>query len=112
MEKGAAMRCPYLMDTKVKNCRVSPVRKMIARTPLQADQEKCSSEDYASCALARQHRATVTVESSCPFLEELPAQFCAAAPVTKFIPCRDDGDSRCGGDDHLNCEFFLAREGH
>jgi hypothetical protein len=105
------MRCPYLKDIKVKCCRVSGVRKMIARTPLQADQEKCSSEDYAACELARRHGATMEMASSCPFLEETAAQYCLAAPVTKFVPCSGAGASRCDDEGHLNCALFLGRKG-
>ncbi len=103
------MRCPYLKDVKVKHCRVAAVRKMIARTPLQADEEKCSSEDYATCTLARQHAATTPMESCCPFLEEFPALFCAAAPITKFIPYSDPDLSLCGGEGYRSCSFYLAR---
>jgi hypothetical protein len=104
------MRCPYLKDTKVKYCRVSAIKKMIAQTAMQADQEKCSSEDYAGCAVARQHGTTMATESRCPFLEESQAQFCAAASVTKFILYSDSGLSRCGSESHKTCELFLAHE--
>ena len=104
------MRCPYLMDTRVKCCRVSGIKKMIARTPMQADLEKCSSEDYASCTVARQHGATTATESRCPFLEESQAQYCAAAAVTKFVPYSDAAFSRCGGEDHRTCELYRVRQ--
>ena len=93
----------------MKYCRLSAVRKMIAQTPMQADEEKCSTEDYAACALARQHRATFAAESRCPFLEEARAQFCAAAPVTKFILTSDAVLSECGSESHQTCKLYLAR---
>ena len=104
------MGCPYLKDAKVKYCRVSTIKKMIAQTPMQADQEKCSSEDYAGCTLARQHGTTIATESRCPFLEESQAQFCAAASVTKFILHSDAALSRCSSESHKTCELYLAHE--
>ena len=105
------MRCPYLKDSRVKFCRVSAFRKMIADAPGQADREKCSSEDYAACELARQHGMPATMESSCPFLQESQAQYCSAASVTRFIPYSANRASRCGSESHQSCEMYLVRRG-
>ena len=104
------MRCPHLKETTVKYCRVSAFKKMIAQTPGQADREKCSSEDYAACPVARQHGTTVATESRCPFLQESQAQFCSVAPVTKFIPYSEAGLSRCGSGGHEDCELYLDHQ--
>ncbi len=103
------MRCPYLKDATVKYCRVSAFKKMIAQTPRQAGHEKCTSEDYAACAVAKQHGMTVALESRCPFLQESQAQYCSAAPMTKFIPYREAQLSRCGDEGHRACELYLTR---
>lgn len=102
------MRCPHLKETTVKYCRISAFKKMIAQTPGQADYEKCSSEDYAACPMARQHGTTMATESRCPYLQESQAQYCSVAPVTKFIPHSNTGPSRCGGGGHQTCELYLA----
>ena len=107
LEQG--MRCPYLKDARVKYCRVSAFKKMIERTPRQADHEKCSSEDYAACEVARQHGVAGDIQSRCPYLEESQAQYCAAASVTKFIPYSEAGLSRCGGEGYRSCELYAAR---
>ncbi len=105
------MRCPNLKEATVKCCRVSAYRKMIVQTPGQADREKCSSEEYAGCPLARQHGTTFATESRCPFLQESQAQYCAAASVMKFIPYSEARLMRCGGDDYQTCELYVARQG-
>lgn len=105
------MRCPYFKEATVKCCRVSAFKKLIAQTPGQADREKCSSEEYAACPVARQHGTTFASESQCPFLQESQAQYCAAAAVMKFIPHSGAGLTRCDSEGHQTCELFLARRG-
>ena len=102
------MRCPHLKETTVKYCRVSAFKKMIAQTPGQAVYEKCSSEDYAGCPVARQHGTTMATESRCPFLQESQARYCSVAPVTKFVPCSSAGLSRCGSEGYQACGLYLA----
>jgi len=104
------MQCPHLKETTVKYCRVSGFKKMIAQIPGQVDREKCLSEEYAACPVARQHGTTMATESRCPFLQESQAQYCSIAPVTKFIPYSSAGLSRCGGVDHQACELYLAHQ--
>ena len=104
------MKCPNFKEATVKYCRVSTFRKMIAQTPGQADYEKCSSEEYAACPVARQHGATFATESRCPFLQESQAQYCSAAPVTKFIPCSEAGHTRCDSEGYQTCELYLTHE--
>ncbi len=105
------MRCRYLNDAMVKSCRVSAFKKMIAQTPRQVGNEKCTSEDYAACVVAKQHGMTAAMESRCPFLQESLAQYCSAAPVTKFIPYSEALLSRCCDESHRGCELYRARQG-
>ncbi len=102
------MRCPYLKEATVKYCRVSAFKKLIVQTPGQADREKCSTEDYAGCPLARQHGTKLATESQCPFLQEAPARYCSASSVTKFIPYGEEYLSRCNDEDYGTCELFRA----
>jgi hypothetical protein len=105
------MRCPNLKEATVKYCRVSAFKKMIAQTPGQADHEKCSSEEYAACSVARQHGTTFATESRCPFLQETKVQYCSAAAVIRYIPHSEASLSRCGGEGYQGCELYLARQG-
>lgn len=45
----------------------------------------------------------------CPFLDEILACSCAAAPWSKLIPKTVLAVRRCLGDSHRYCEFFLER---
>ncbi len=81
---------------------------MIVRTPLHADNEKCSSPDYINCPAAKQHHEELPSQSHCPFLQESLAQYCSAAPVTKFVPYSESLLSRCGNESHRYCELFFS----
>ena len=77
---------------------------MIVQTPLSAE-GKCSSPAYADCAAARQ--LGDELQDHCPYLRELLAQFCSAAPVAKYIPYSESLLSRCGTNSHHYCELYL-----
>ena len=102
------MRCPFLREAQVKFCQASAFKKMIVRTPAHSDDEKCSSSEYINCPAAKQHREELPSQSHCPFLQESLAQYCSAAPVTKFVPYSESLLSRCGNESHRYCELFLA----
>lgn len=101
------MKCPFLRETHVKYCQTATFRKMIVDTPGSATNEKCSSEAYLDCPVARMH-AEGPAQSKCPLLEEALVQFCSAAPVTKFIPYSESLASRCSSDSHRYCDLFYA----
>jgi glycine cleavage system H lipoate-binding protein len=102
------MRCPYLKDARVKYCRVSAFKKMIVQTPGQAEEERCSTPGYLDCSVAKQHGGLLPLQSCCPYLQESPAQYCSAAPLTKFIPYSEAQLSRCSGESYRYCEFYLS----
>jgi glycine cleavage system H lipoate-binding protein len=102
------MRCPYLKDASVKYCRVSAFKKMILQVPGQAEQERCSTPGFVDCTMAQKQGGLLPFHSSCPYLQESPAQYCSAAPLTRFIPYRENHLSPCGGEGHRYCEFFLG----
>jgi ADP-ribose pyrophosphatase YjhB (NUDIX family)/glycine cleavage system H lipoate-binding protein len=104
-----AVRCPFLRDTKVRFCRVAPVRKMLPSSLIHTDDQRCSSEAYRHCPVAQEHLDGRTSLPCCPFLKESPVQYCAAAPVTKFIPHVDDVAARCSGAGHRYCQIYLQR---
>lgn len=101
------MRCPFLQETVVRQCRSAGLRMMI-RTPLGAGVfERCATEQYRTCP----HLHSNGVEEDtghCPQLDESPVQFCSAAPVMKLIPHSEPLVSRCGGTRHRYCDAYLA----
>ncbi len=101
------MKCPFLQEAQVKSCQASEFKKMIVRTPMSAG-EKCSSPAYRTCPAAQQHCGDAPPQDQCPFLRELLAQFCSAAPVAKYIPYSESSLSRCGTNGHRYCEVYLA----
>jgi len=44
----------------------------------------------------------------CPYLQETQAQYCAAAPGSKYIPCTQPEETRCGSSAHRYCEVFQS----
>jgi glycine cleavage system H lipoate-binding protein len=105
------MQCPFLREAQVRQCRSAAVRKQILRTPHPSEQEKCSSPDYVSCPVYREQPASRPAAGRCPYLDESPMQFCAAAPVEKYIPYSESLLSRCGSDRYRFCDLFLALSG-
>jgi hypothetical protein len=105
-----AMRCPFLKDSEARFCEAAPFRKMIFRTPVPDDREKCSSREYVRCA-ALAGRAGVAADAErCPFLREAPVQYCDAAPEPRFIPCTESLLSTCQSEGFRYCDLFLSRE--
>jgi glycine cleavage system H lipoate-binding protein len=102
------MRCPFLREAQVKFCQASPYRKLIVRLPDQTARERCSSPDYVNCPSALQHLEERPSLAHCPFLNESLVQYCAAAPVPKYVPFTESTGSRCTTENHRFCELFLA----
>ena len=104
------MRCPFLREAQVKFCRASAYRKMITRGPGQQGAERCSSAEYVHCPAAKQHHEETPSTNHCPFLQESLVQYCAASPVTRYIPYSESSISPCGTSSHTYCELYLAIE--
>ena len=102
------MRCPYLREAQVQSCCASEYKKMIVRTSEQNNQERCSSSDWKSCSVAKQHKEEHPSEGRCPFLQESLVQFCSTSSVAKFVPYNDATQSQCTNDDHRYCELFVT----
>ncbi len=81
---------------------------MIVRRPGQAENERCLSPDYIHCPAARQHQEERPDRNHCPFLHESLAQYCAAAPVTKYIPYSEPITTPCGTEKHKYCQIYLS----
>jgi glycine cleavage system H protein len=102
------MKCPFAKEAAVRFCGVSPFRKMVQRSAIHEEDQRCSTPEYASCPAAQKHLAGRTDQPRCPFLRESVVQYCGAAPVTKFIPS-SEGSSRCNNDAHRYCHHYLQR---
>ncbi len=100
------MQCPFLKEARVKYCDRSAVRKMI-RIPGNVAQETCSSPRYRECAVYQRY-PTSSGGERCPYLRESPAQYCATASVTRFIPYSESLLSRCTSEAHRYCDMYLA----
>jgi glycine cleavage system H lipoate-binding protein len=105
------MRCPFLREAQVKFCRGAVSSKMIMRTSADGAHERCTSDAWPACAAARQHHQEHAPANRCPFLHESLVQYCAAAPVSKFVPYSDDPSARCLDDRHGYCDVLLSLEG-
>lgn len=101
------MRCPYLRETRVRYCRASAGKKLIMQAPVEPAGERCSSPEWRGCSVAMTGRVDLPLLSRCPYLQESQAQYCAAAPVAKYLPYSDVVLSPCGNDNYRYCEFFL-----
>ncbi|HLP15459.1 MAG TPA: hypothetical protein VK470_04310 [Bacteroidota bacterium] len=102
------MRCPFLREAQVKYCKASAVKRMIVRMPMQAADERCSSSEYESCPSLLQLHEDHPSQSHCPFLHESLVQYCAASPVTKYIPHSESSITRCGNDNHHYCDLYVS----
>src|SRR5512143_3157 len=104
------MKCPFLRDARVRFCQASAYRKMIVESGPAAGEEVCTSPRHLGCPAAASRLASGEAPTSrCPFLQDAHVEFCAAAPVPKFVPASDGLLSHCSSDAHLYCEVYLNR---
>jgi glycine cleavage system H protein len=104
------MKCPFLKETRVKFCQISPIKKMIVSDQGESESEKCSTSLWTSCPVAQQRVKGTTVHAQCPFLQESLVQYCSLSSVTKFIPYNEAPFSRCTNTNHRYCEDYLSLE--
>ncbi len=102
------MRCPFLREAQVKYCKASAVKRMIVRMPAEAVDERCSTSEYETCPSLIQLHEDHPSHSHCPFLHESLVQYCAASPVTKYIPHSESTITRCGNDNHHYCDLYVS----
>jgi len=116
----ASTRCPFLVEVPAQCCRLAPYRKLVPGSDIAKQDQYCSSGAWKSCAWVPQRGAQLDGGNQatqplagpchrCPFLDEIPACSCAAAPSSKLIPRTQLAVSRCRGDSHRYCDFFLDR---
>ena len=100
------MTCPFLREARVKYCQTAAFRKLIPLAAAGRADEKCDSAAHAECSVFRlQHREAEA--GACPFLGESLMQYCAAAPVVRFVPYSESLLSRCGNEGFRYCELYL-----
>lgn len=107
------MLCPFLSESQVRSCRLSSVRKLIPQAALAAP-ERCSTTQYTDCATFRdqkyaaaEHNPECQAAANCPYLQESLMQFCAASPVTRFVPWNEASVSKCGSAAFHYCDLYL-----
>ena len=109
--RTASVRCPFLVEGTALGCGLAPFRKLVPGQAVAEHDQCCSSKTWRSCALIREHSASVDDddrnEAVCPFLEETPVCSCAAASSSKLIPRTSTAVDRCLGDSHRYCDVFL-----
>ena len=101
------MTCPFLRESYVKFCHAAPVRKLIPLAQCGRADEKCSSGAYLDCRIFQGRPAEGPAAGPCPHLGESLMQYCAAAPVARFVPYSESLLSRCGNDSFRYCELYL-----
>lgn len=101
------MTCPFLREAQVKYCQTAAVRSLIPLSQADSSQEKCTGSAHAECRIYKSQPQPDADGGRCPHLRESLMQYCAAAPVTKFIPYSEALLSRCGNESHRYCELYL-----
>ncbi len=105
------MRCPFLTETQVRFCRVSPAPKVILRiAAASAIAEKCSSPAYGTCVAYRPGPPGER-GAKCPYLEVSPARYCSAVAERRPIPqsaAPSDCESACYRYCAAYCDKFGA----
>lgn len=101
------MTCPFLREAQVKYCETAAVRNLIPLGQANSSQEKCTGSAHAECRIYKDQPQPDSGAGSCPYLRETLMQYCAAAPVTKFIPYSEALLSRCGNESYRYCELYL-----
>jgi glycine cleavage system H lipoate-binding protein len=102
-------KCPFLEETAVHFCAVSPVRKLVPDASIDSDGQRCSSAGWTECPLAGPHPNGHGPGACCPFLHASHVQHCKAAAATVFVPCNDALRSRCNSSAHRYCNLFLEQ---
>lgn len=101
-------RCPLLREAQVKSCQASAIRKQVLRYAESSGEELCSSRNYDSCPLVKECHEEHSAHLRCPFLHESLVQYCAASPVTKYVPYSESLITRCGTRNHHYCPVFIS----
>jgi glycine cleavage system H protein len=100
------MECPFIRQTRVHSCSGAGFRKPIPELHHAANGSRCLTAAFGECEYCTPEAASAG-GPPCPLLEESLVQYCAAAPVMKFIPYSEPLLSRCGSGAHRYCGLYL-----
>jgi len=103
------MICPFLKDTAVRTCQLSPVKKMIPQSSISQESQRCSSPEYENCPVAKGQLEGKCGLESCPYSVESTVQFCSAQASPIYVPFNSDLLSRCNSDAHRYCAQYQQR---
>lgn len=106
-QQVASTQCPFLVEETAQCCRLAPFRKLVPSRDIATEDQCCSTPHWRSCEWVPQIHAGTG--DRCPYLNEILACSCAAAPSSKLIPRTRLAVRRCRGDSHRYCDFFLER---
>ncbi len=102
------MTCPFLRETRVWSCQSASIRKLIPRMPAGTAEGRCRSAEFTQCpGYAPAPGGAAAGGPPCPLLRESLVQYCAASPVTRFVPYTEAMLSRCGNGSFRYCELYL-----
>jgi len=79
---------------------------MILDSAADSENERCSAPDWPRCPDAAEKLTVLPRGVKCPFLRESLMEYCAASPMTKYIPANDALLSRCRSEGHLYCDLY------
>jgi hypothetical protein len=118
----ASTCCPFLLEEAAQFCRLAPCSTLVPSRRIATEVQRCSSAAWSACALVPRSRAprggpggaalsAATPADRCPFLAEIAACSCAAAPSGRLLPGTRLAVRRCRGDSHRYCDVFLEYAG-
>ena len=102
------MGCPFLRESRVRTCRASAFRKVIAALPVP--DERCGTRRHLECPVFQEKPAPSG--EACPYRDETLVQHCGASQLTRYIPYSPAETTRCGSDAYRYCEAYRSITGH
>ncbi len=102
------MGCPFLKETRTRNCHAMPARRGIVCEATAAATDKCLTAAHATCPVLVERKVSPSPTGRCPLLDETLVQYCAAAQTPKYIPFSQSQITRCGSSAYRYCEMYLS----
>ena len=107
MNNDTITKCPFLKDTTVRYCQVSPIRKLVPIDAIHEEDQRCLTNKYTSCEAACEHLNGLQELDRCPFLHTAVMSNCSASPAAKPVPKNNSVTSRCNSSAYLYCDTYL-----
>ena len=102
------MNCPFLRETTAHSCRSASFGRLIPNSAMAGEAaDRCRTSAFCECPLFRESDAEAEDGPPCPLYRDTLVQYCAASPVTKYIPWSEASIARCGTDAYRYCRLYL-----